>query len=440
MSPARVPKPDALRRLVANPWVAAGSIAAGMALGKLAPGVAVNLGLIGDIYIDLLKMVILPFLVAAVIFSLRKLLADPRNASILPRILLTFGAVFGLAALAGLLAGLLLAPGRNLAPETLLALGKLAGNVASGQGHDTVALFGLETASKAQGLGDLLLTLIPSNVFSALTEGEILKVLAFSLLFGLAAGKGSGEATRSLTDALETVYHACLKLTQWFNLLLPLVLFVIVASQTAKTGLEPLRAMFKFLLALGLAALLVVSLSLGLLVRASGRPWSEVLRSQRDPLLMAVATRSSNACMPTMIASLVEGLGFERDRIELLVPLGVTLLRVGPAFYYAAATAFIAQLYDMPLGLTQVGVVLGGSLLAGLSSAGMSGLLVISLIGMVCHYLRLPFEAAVALFLAVDPVCDVLRAMVGVAGNNAFAAVAAGVPEPRSEGEDEAMP
>jgi len=73
-------------------------------------------------------------------------------------------------------------------------------------------------------------------------------------------------------------------------------------------------------------------------------------------------------------------------------------------------------------------VVVAGSILTGFASSGMSGVIILSLTGLVCTYLKVPFEAALALFVAVDPICDMLRTLVGVVGNNAFAAMAAGRP------------
>ena len=101
MSPVLEANRRSLRELSANPWVVVGSIVAGLAIGKLSPELAGSLGIIGEVYIELLKMVVLPFMVAAVIFSMRKLFTDKASAHILPRILLTFLAAFCAAALAG---------------------------------------------------------------------------------------------------------------------------------------------------------------------------------------------------------------------------------------------------------------------------------------------------------------------------------------------------
>ena len=414
-------------RLVNQPGLVVGSIVAGMIVGYLAPELGGELGVIADIYVDLLKMVVLPFMVAAVIFSVRALLADRQYGAMVTRVLATFVGAFILAALIGLVASLLVGPGRDLSPDSLLAMGKLAGTTTLGGNQDTFALFGSEVLDKSPGLVDFAQSLIPTNIFAALTQGETLKVMAFSLMFGLAVGRTTGRVSETLADVLETVYEACLTLTQWFNLLLPLVLFAIVASQTAKTGLGPLWAMSRFLLAIALGSSLLVFLALGTLRLCSGRAWSEVLHSQREPLLMALITRNGHACMPQMIASLVDGLGFARSRMELLVPLGTSLVRVGPVLNIVIATVFIAQLYHVHLGLGQLGIIAAGSMLAGLASSGMSNVLAISLASLVCNFLRLPFEAAMALFMAVDPVCDFMGALVEVAGTTAFAGASAGL-------------
>jgi Na+/H+-dicarboxylate symporter len=101
------------------------------------------------------------------------------------------------------------------------------------------------------------------------------------------------------------------------------------------------------------------------------------------------------------------------------VPLSVSLLRIGPMIYYVCAAMFIGQLYGKPFGALELAIVVFASVLAGFASAGMSGLLTVSLVGLTCRYLGLPFEAAFILFLAVDPVCDMLRTLVLVLGNSA---------------------
>jgi Na+/H+-dicarboxylate symporter len=197
------------------------------------------------------------------------------------------------------------------------------------------------------------------------------------------------------------------------------VLFCMSAAQLGKTGMEPLQAMLQFVVAFFVASMLIMALSVFIIWRRSNRSMSDVLNALREPFALALATRSSATCMPVMIEALADRLGFARARVELLVPLSVSLLRVGPVVFYVCATLFIAQLYGRSLTASDVFLVMATSVLAGFASAGMTGLVTVSLVGMTCAYLGLPFEAAFILFLAVDPICDMLRTLVLVIGNTA---------------------
>jgi hypothetical protein len=146
---------------------------------------------------------------------------------------------------------------------------------------------------------------------------------------------------------------------------------------------------------------------------------SETMNALKEPFVLAIATRSSVTCMPAMIEALVHRLGFAKAKVELLVPLSVSMLRVGPILYYACATLFIAQLSGRSLTASELALLLAASVMAGFASAGMTGLVTLSLTGLACGYLGLPFEAALILFLAVDPLCDILRTMVLVICNTA---------------------
>lgn len=408
--------------LVLNPWVVMGCLAAGVGFGLLMPVAAVGLSFIGDIYIDLLKMITLPFMVSAVIFSLQRLFRDGGTGQLLGRVAVVFLGFSFFVALAGALTLLVMRPGENLSSSTMSAFGQIVGGSLSA--NDTVMdLHGVDEPKKTLAFSDVLLSLVPANIFSALAGGETLKILVFALLFGLAVGQVPARVSDGLTQALETIYHACQKLMHWLSFPLPIVLFCMSAAQLGKTGIEPLQSMSKFVLAFFVACALLLALAVIIIWKRGNAPLSQTLHALREPFALALATRSSAVCMPSMIESLVERLGFARARVELLVPLTVSLLRIGPVVYYVCATLFIAQLYGRSLSLVEVGIVLLASVLAGFASAGMTGLVTVSLIGMTCSYLGLPFEAAFVLFLAVDPICDMLRTLVLVIGNTAAVSV-----------------
>ncbi|MDQ0085601.1 Na+/H+-dicarboxylate symporter [Variovorax boronicumulans] len=411
-----------LYAFVLNPWVVIISLGAGVAFGMLAPPLATTLSFVGDIYVDLLKMITLPFMVSAVIFSLQRLFRDGGTASLLGRVALVFLAFSAFVAIAGAATLLLLRPGENLPASTMQTFGQIVGGDLSAS-DTAMSLRGTDEVKKTASFADMLVSLVPANIFTALANGDTLKTLVFALLFGLAVGHVPTRISDGLTQALETVYHACQTLMRWLSFPLPVVLFCMSAAQLGKTGIEPLRAMGAFVLAFLVVSTVLLAVACVIIWKRSNGTLEQTLNAMRGPFALALATRSSATCMPIMIESLVTRLGFARSRVELLVPLTVSLLRIGPVVYYVCATLFIAQIYGRSLSPVEIGIVLTSSVLAGFASAGMTGLVTVSLIGMTCTYLGLPFEAAFILFLAVDPVCDMLRTLVLVIGNTAAVAV-----------------
>lgn len=411
-----------LQRLVINPWVILGCLIGGFALGATVPKLALQLGFVGDIYVDLMKMIVLPFMISAVVFSLQRLFQEGGTARILSRVAVVFCAFSAAATLLGAVTLLTLQPGSGLPQETLDTFGRIVGNEVSS--NDTaMELHGVDVEQKRVGVVDVLVSLVPANIFAALASGDTLKSLVFAMLFGFAVGQVPTRVSEGLTRSLDTVYQSCQTLTRWLNYPLPLVLLCMSASQLAKTGVEPLIAMTQFVVAFVVASLAALALALVVLWRRSNQDFGAILQAMRGPFALALATRSSATCMPVMIESLADRLGFARSRVELLVPLSVSLLRIGPMLYYVCATLFIAQLYGRSLSFGEVTLVMAASVLAGFASAGMSGLVTISLTGMACSYLGLPFEAAFILFVAVDPLCDMLRTLVIVIGNTAAVAL-----------------
>lgn len=396
-------------------------------MGWAAPEFSKNLAVVGVVYVDLLTMIVLPLMVSAVIFSLQKLFRDGGTGQMLGRVLIVFFIMSVLAALLSVLVALALKPGGDITPETRIALGKMVGADTESSNID-MAFRGIDEPPKALTLQDVLTSLIPTNIFASLANGETLKALVFTLLFGFAIGQVPRHLADGLGQSLETVYQACQTLTRWVNLPVPLVLVCMTASLLAKTGFQPLLTMLSFVLVFLATTVLSLLVSIFILRYRSGRTFSEVLDSMRDTLTLGVATNNSIACIPAMMDGLVSHLNFGRSSVELLVPLSVSLLKTGAIAYFACATFFVSALYGNQLNTLEIILVISASVISGFASVGMAGILTVTLVGTVCGYLGLPFEAAFILFVAVDPICAMARTSITVLG--ACAAVAMVCPKP----------
>lgn len=431
MAAPAFPSMSRLQAWALNPWLVVACLAAGTSFGAWRPSAASRLAFVGSVYVDLLQMIVLPFMVSAVIFSLQHLFREGGTRKTLARVVWVFLLFAVTVAALGLASARLTGLGAELSPELRADFGRIVGSD-SRQGGLELDLHAPEAPDEGKvgevSLRDVLGTLIPSNVFASFAQGETLKALVFALLFGYAAGQVPVRVSQGLIDALDTVYSACQTLTRWFNYPVPVVLFCMAAAQIGQRGFDAWRPMAGFVLTFSGSALILVLLALVLIRRRSVKPWAQVLEALRAPFALAVVTRSSAVCMPAMIEAMADKLGFARMRVELLVPLSVSLLRTGPILYYVSATLFIAALYGRDLTLQEFGLVALVSILAGFASAGASGVVTLSMLGTTSGYLGLPFEAAFVLFLAVEPLCDIGRTVLIVIGN--CAAVALICPEP----------
>ncbi|KRB67892.1 dicarboxylate/amino acid:cation symporter [Noviherbaspirillum sp. Root189] len=401
------------QRWALNPWTVLGCVLAGGALGWAAPAFSKHLGVIGIVYVDLLKMIVLPFMISAVIFSLQSLYRDGGAGRIIKSVIIVFIAISLVTAVLSAAGSLLFRPGSNLPAATLAALGDIV-SIDANQTNTEMSLRTPEAPPKELSLQDILQSLIPSNIFASLANGETLKALVFALLFGFAVGQVPTRMSTGLNHALETIYVACETLTHWVNLPIPFILICMTASQIAETGLEPLKAMAGFVAAFLVICVILLALAMTLIGRRANVPLKTVVAAMREPFALGVATNNSATCMPAMVSGLVNKLNFARSRVELLVPLSISLLRMGPVAYYICGTLFIAALYGRPVSAVDVGLLMLVSIMLGFASAGMAGIVTISLIGTTCSYLGLPFEAVFLLFAAVDPVCAMARTVVTV--------------------------
>ena len=410
-------------KLLSNPYFLVASLLAGVWIGLRSSDVTALLSPIADLYVELLKMVLIPFMVSAVVVSFSRLFGDVAMRRRLGPIFMIFLSGLCVTSAFAVVAAVMIAPGTNLSTATRDVFGRLINQSAYAVDLEIT----LNSASTEPPVSASTLPFvdhfIPDNIFKALTAGDQLKILFFAVAFGVALGSLNAKRGDGLRVALLSVYDVCTQLIVWVNLLLPVALCGMVARQISNVGAGELIAMFSYMSAFCAIAAIVCAGSIATTAWASRAGVTTTFRALREPLLLALATRSSITCIPSATASLADKLGFSRKDVEFLLPLGITLFRFGPVLYYAFTTIFVAQLYGIPISIPGYAVILVGAILTGLASAGTSGVLTISLLGVVFQPLGLPLEAALALLVTVDPVIDMFRTACIVMPNCAAVAV-----------------
>lgn len=410
-----------LIQFLKHPVTIVASIALGIFLGQQFPSFSLSLSPIADVYISLLKMIALPLMITAVIFSISRLMSDGEAPVLMRRFLLMFALVIPFAILVSLITSVVLTPGKVITPEAQAALGSLIG--ADNISDTTSVEFFRESVSEDNAeLHSILMSIVPNNIFASLSNGDALPVLIFALIFGASLGSVSARLKGTLTAVLESVYRSCLLMTSWLVVPLPIALIASLSSQLATSGIQPLLLMGEFLMALAVSSIFVLIIATIVIWIRSGANFSVVINSLQMPFAVALATRNSIASMPPMMEAL-EKLNFPKLQVELMVPLSISLARIGPTMFYVTATLFIAELYGRDLALADLFLVGFACFLAGMASAGATGVVALSMISISCGYLQLPFEAVLILFIAVDVISDTLRTLVLVIGNMAFSSL-----------------
>jgi Na+/H+-dicarboxylate symporter len=407
-----------LKTFLTSPWTILGSILAGVAAGIYTPNTISEFESIGGIYIMLLKVVVLPFLFATILVGVINLLQKEGSHDMIKKIIIGFLASMFISAIVGVIT--VAATGTEMTPEKKTQLGALV-NTKNDSGELSITLNEpMPTTPTADPMA-LAQKFIPDNIFATLDKGESLKIVIFCMIFGIALGNLKSEGQKMLVNILQSIQLASISIFKFLNYFLPIALLAMIGTQVAKVGVSIFGTMVDFILQQTIGGLLIVIVgTLVIWIRAGGSIMN-VIRETKETLIVAVSSRSSLACIPYAQEALHK-LGFERGGIELTVPLSFTVNRIGSIVYYAIATVFIANIYDMPMTATSLTIVLFGSILAGLASAGTTGILTVATVAVVCDLLRLPSEAVLVLLIAVDPLMDMIRTASHVHGNVAVTA------------------
>ncbi|BCG64104.1 MAG: proton glutamate symport protein, DAACS family [Methyloprofundus sp.] len=404
--------------ILLNPWIIFFSVITGSVIGVFEPQLANSLAPFGVIYLKLLQMLVLPVLMTAIISGLGRLFISGSAQEYLVKVLLFLVVNLMLISAMGVSVGHLGKVGSGLGEQAQITLGKTIS--AAEANTDATALMGQETS----GVYLFIQAMVPSNIFQALVNGDNLAILFFSILVGISMGLLGSSSSYIALDVVDAFYGAFLAAINWVMYLLPFGLCCLFASQVAQVGLDIFWAMSKLVLFIYLSASVLI-LGFALLIAYKSKiSFLQTLAALRQPFFVALGTASSFASIPAALTALQDKLQVKHDVADLIVPLGMTINPPGSVLYFAIAGTFIAQIYNVSLGLDQLAIMVFAALLAGISSASAPGIVGLSMISMVLIPLGLPVEVAIILLVAIDPIVDPILTVVNVFSNCAMAVIA----------------
>lgn len=385
-------------------WILAAMVA-GIVVGVAMGDAAAMFKPLGDVFIQLIKMLVVP-LVAVSIISGAATLGGSRSAgrigvvSIGYIIVTTFVAV-GIA----IVAGLIFQPGAGLSSEGISLLSSQPKT-----SDDVPEMTFWET----------IIDMIPANPIEALASGNILQIIIFGLFLGFGIAAIAPEKREKIVNGLNYVLEAliwCIGKVMWVA---PLGVFGLMADATGTFGFSILvkvaNLLWVDLLAVAVMGLLLYPLTIKLISRV---PLNEFFRNMVRPQIIAFSTASSMATLPLTMKA-CDDMGISKQTSGFVVPLGATINMTGNAIYYTLVAMFFAQFYGIELAMGQYIAIAVTASLGSIGQAGVPGptLLVVAVLAAA----KIPIEGLPLLY-ALDRIFDMIRTVLNVTGDAACAAV-----------------
>lgn len=382
-----------MRKFKLFEWVLIGFVV-GILVGAVwGPG-AVALKPIGDLFIRLLKMLIIPLVFSTLVLGTSKIAGTGKMGRVAGKTIVYYIITSAIAVVIGLVIANVIRPGAGM--------------------HLDLAGAEIKKVTPPS-LADTLLNLVPTNPIGAMAQGQVLPVIVFSLFFGYAITV-AGKAGEGIRGFFEGFAEAMYKMTFWIMSFAPFGVFALMATAIGTHGLRILIPyawlIFAVYLGIFIHMMLVYTPVLTLIGKMGLRKFYGGFKT---PMVFAWSTCSSSATLPISMEAARENLGVSTSISSFVQPLGATINMDGTALYQGICALFVAQAFGIALGVGQQIMIVLTAVLASIGTAGVPGAGLIMLT-MVLMQVGLPVEA-IALIAGVDRILDMARTMCNVTGD-----------------------
>jgi proton glutamate symport protein len=376
-------------------------MAAGIALGISAPAVAIQLSPISNIFLRLIRSIIAPLIFGTLVYGIAGSGDLKRMGRIGLKAIVYFEAVTTLALFLGLAAVNLVRPGvgMTLAP----------------------APTGMTLPQSQPTPGSILEHVFPSSVIDAMARGDVLQIVVFSFLFGVACA-AIGSKAKPVVAFCESLAEVMFRYTNYVMCLAPLGVGAAIAVTIGSKGFGVLYGLAKLILTMYAAQVIFVTVVLGSVVMLFRIPAAAFIRAVREPFLIAFSTASSEAALPRALENM-EQFGVPKHIVAFVLPAGYSFNLDGSTLYLSLASMFVAQAAGIHLTLGQQLLMMLTLMLTSKGVAGVPRAALVILAGTLSTF-GLPMEG-VAVLLGIDAVMDMARTSVNVLGNCLASAVVA---------------
>ncbi|KQX68547.1 dicarboxylate/amino acid:cation symporter [Paenibacillus sp. Root444D2] len=379
------------------------AIVLGIAVGQFFPHQGESLKVLSDVFVKMIKMVIAPIVFFTIVIGISGMGDMKKVGRIGGKALLYFEVITTFAMVIGVAVMYIIRPG--------------AGMSTAGVKAADVAKYTKDAAATSHGFVDFLTSIVPDNVMAAFSKGDMLPVLFFSILFGLAMA-GLGDRVKPVTNFLEKMNEIFFRIVGIIMKFSPIAAFGAMSYTIGKFGVHSLFSLGKMMGSVYITMALFIFIVLGSICRMYGFSLIKLLRFIKEELLLVLGTSSSESALPRVMEKL-EKFGASKPVVGLVVPTGYSFNLDGTSIYLSMAGLFIAQAYGVELNWIQVLTFMGVLMLTSKGAAGITGSGFVTLAATLAAIPNnvIPIEG-MALLIGVDRFMSEARAITNIIGNS----------------------
>lgn len=382
------------------------AIALGVLTGFLFPGFTPTAKLLSDTFINLIKMIIAPIIFATVTLGIAGVGDMKKVGRIGGKGILYFEIISTVALFIGLFVANLMKPGAGIDHDNL----------------DASAVEGYAKSAKQLNWGEFFAHIVPSNIFKAFAEGDILQVLFFSILFGAALTQ-LGDVGKKVQSGVEKISVVLFRMMAIIMKVAPIGAFAGMAYTIGKFGFSALIPLGKLMLCVYATMALFVFVVLNAILRFYGLSLWKLLVYIKDELLLVLGTSSSESALPSIMQKL-ELAGIKKNVVGLIIPTGYSFNLDGTAIYLSMAFVFLAQVFEVPLSVIDQLTIIAILMLTSKGAAAVTGGGFIVLASTLAIWPSIPMSG-LALLIGIDRFMSEARSITNLIGNTVATVVIA---------------